>query len=263
MGLSAPRCADRGARGGRGGGRGTTCPSGACWRRWPARSSPATSSAAPGCAALPPERPWPPSCKVLLHTCPWIELQRCAYILYVLVTVWQASIYHRCGVCIPQASAPPPCPAATHAVSVIRGRVSSSEPPRGSIITPRHTRGPAPSGGRGRQVRIRVISIFRRVTQQVRKLSSMGAAPIADDDPERGCEGAGAPPALKPSQKSRAPGFDGFAGGAAATGRASVSPSPPPAPPGGQLRDVRVPLMRLHAGRAACFIGPWACECSS
>lgn len=98
--------------------------------------------------------------------------------------------------------------------------------------------------------------MFRRVTQQVRKLSSVGAAPVADDDPERGCEGASAPPALKPSAKSRAPGFDGYVGGAAASGRASVSLSPLPAPLGCQLRHVRVPLMRLHAGRAGLIYLP-------
>ncbi|KAK9845225.1 hypothetical protein WJX81_000502 [Elliptochloris bilobata] len=38
-------------------------------------------------------------------------------------------------------------------------------------------------------LRIRVVSFFRRVSQHVRKLSSVGAAPYCDSDPEQGGEG--------------------------------------------------------------------------
>ena len=48
------------------------------------------------------------------------------------------------------------------------------------------------------QLRIRVIRFFRRVSQHVRKLSSVGAAPYSDGDPEQGGECA---PPMKPSAK--------------------------------------------------------------
>ena len=48
------------------------------------------------------------------------------------------------------------------------------------------------------QLRIRVIRFFRRVSQHVRKLSSVGAAPYSDEDPEQGGETA---PPVKPGGK--------------------------------------------------------------
>lgn len=51
------------------------------------------------------------------------------------------------------------------------------------------------------QLRLSVIRIFRRVSERVRKLSSVGAAPFSESDPE-----TGEPPGGKraaPSQKGR------------------------------------------------------------